>query len=951
MSARIARKKKNNMIRISEGSRKIRLEGDAEDLKAVSYKLRVRPKGFEHAPSFKAYVLTDGQDGWDGFISPLLFDRYNEKLAFALRGHKDAIIDVARKLKIAVDLSKCIKSPFAGISPDDIPDDIIQADFSLDEYQRESVAYWLRHGMGVNKIAVNGGKCLAYGTKVIMFDGSKKAVQDVVVGDRLMGPDSKPRRVLGLGRGVDAMYRIEQGNGENYACNEDHLLVLQTSGLRSSDGKRFSTGEERIISVARYLEIPVHKRKQLKGVKSPLIEFEPREVVLDPYFLGLWLGDGNSDDSAITTGDSEIRSFIYGLAASFGLKIKAEQGTGCETLHITKKSRKGPHKANAIKWALRQLLLIKNKHIPESYLANTSSVRRSLLAGLIDSDGHVKKNAVEFTFVNEQLSKDVTHLCRSLGLRAQLKPKNGTPYWRIWIKGDFSGIPVRVTKKQSLPVCRRELRYAINVVYTGIESYFGFTLDGDGKFLLGDFTITHNTAMFASVAAMIKRRYGDDGRILYVTQSERLVRQAYKEVTRFLPLLHITQYGGSKKDSTGKDMVIATVAMLWANQSDLRSQGWFDTFIAVLYDESHHVCSPTSSKLMNLIPAYFRLGASDTRRESDPAKMAKIRGLLGPIRYTVPVSTYIDIGRSAKPSIYIVENPSWKNRYSGIPHNAEPDTRAWALVGDEWKKGRYIGPVYQRDEDGQIVMTQTKELVGVDEMQSFDQQGVEETVKAAKWEYVQKPVTLDGYHSIQFDGDPEVYEVSSTYCLLERATDKAIVRFRERNQLIADWAKYYSEECGFPTVIVCTRTLHVLILESMVQKAIGESRVRILFSQHSSRERDEAFEWFRSTEGSVLITPLIKEGVSINEIRGGVIADYIGDWEVANQIIGRFIRKKQGENEAHITWFLDNQHSSLRRGSTRVLNKLKDMRRYQFYHPVTGPSSIKTATVYEKMGD
>jgi superfamily II DNA or RNA helicase len=112
--------------------------------------------------------------------------------------------------------------------------------------------------------------------------------------------------------------------------------------------------------------------------------------------------------------------------------------------------------------------------------------------------------------------------------------------------------------------------------------------------------------------------------------------------------------------------------------------------------------------------------------------------------------------------------------------------------------------------------------------------------------------------------------------------------------------------------------MHILILETLIGEMLGKDQVRILFSDHTPSQRDDAFNWFRHTPGHVLISPLLKEGVSINEIRGGVIADYVGGWEPMNQLIGRFIRKKKGENEAHITAFIDVQHPALRRGSRRV---------------------------------
>ncbi len=231
-------------------------------------------------------------------------------------------------------------------------------------------------------------------------------------------------------------------------------------------------------------------------------------------------------------------------------------------------------------------------------------------------------------------------------------------------------------------------------------------------------------------------------------------------------------------------------------------------------------------------------------------------------------------------------------------------------------------------------------------MDASGQMTIEQT---ADWHEVQVPVIVDGLHTIQFPNDKEFYEVSSDYCLLERVSDRAVVRFKERNEMIVQWAYHFAHDRKFPTLVVCTRSMHVLILESLIKKVLPEHKVRTLVGEDSSSKRDQTFDWFRRTPGSVLISPLVQEGVSINEIRGGVIADYVGNWERANQIIGRFIRKKKGDNEAHIAWFMDNQHPSLYRGCKRVMFRLKDIRGYTFHHPVQGPETIHKAKVYEKL--
>lgn len=99
------------------------------------------------------------------------------------------------------------------------------------EDQEISVAAARRHiAEGIRRILVQApcgyGKCLAKGTPVLMFDGSIKNVEDVCVGDFLMGPDSQPRRVESLARGQEMMYRIVPKHGNPYVVNESHVLSL-----------------------------------------------------------------------------------------------------------------------------------------------------------------------------------------------------------------------------------------------------------------------------------------------------------------------------------------------------------------------------------------------------------------------------------------------------------------------------------------------------------------------------------------------------------------------------------------------------------------------------------------------------------------------------------------------------------------------------------------------------
>ena len=438
------------------------------------------------------------------------------------------------------------------------------------------------------------------------------------------------------------------------------------------------------------------------------------------------------------------------------------------------------------------------------------------------------------------------------------------------------------------------------------------------------------TAAFAGFAATLKSHI-DEARFLYVTDRERLTSQVDREMQRFLPGWDITKYGGNGKDNTGKDMVVCTLAMLRTHFAELVVDGWFDTFNAILFDESHHAQAEQAEKLLLACnSAFFRVGASDTAKEDDPIAQMRITGLLGPVRTVVEQSTLIEAGRSAVPHIYLVDVPEWENKFSGIPYSVAINTPAWVLLSGEetMRKGVYKGPVYEKDAKGNIVMQKRRVLSGT-------------TMTSAE-----VPVIRPGFHTIEID---EIdYEIDSSYCLLKRAVDKAIIQFKERNDLVVEWSKYFSDQ-GKRTLVVATRTMHVLILESLIFDAVDPEIVRVLMGEDGKSKRDHTFDWFKRTPGAVLITPLVKEGVSINEIEAGVIADYVGDPEYANQIVGRFLRKKEGDNKAEIVWFVDRQQRRFKTGCQAMLKKLSKQAKgaFVFYYPVVHPQDVQAATVFD----
>ena len=154
-----------------------------------------------------------------------------------------------------------------------------------------------------------------------------------------------------------------------------------------------------------------------------------------------------------------------------------------------------------------QELLGPNLNIPAAYIKAPMQQRLELLAGLIDTDGSLTSGTFEFMQKRKLFADIAVYTARSLGFRATLKPKTvpsypDNTYWRVHISGDIERIPTRIPHKQaaSRKQTKDWTRTGFKVEPLGEGDYFGFTVNKDGRFLLGDFTVTHNTTVGMEVA-------------------------------------------------------------------------------------------------------------------------------------------------------------------------------------------------------------------------------------------------------------------------------------------------------------------------------------------------------------------------------------------------------------------------------------------------------------------
>ena len=362
--------------------------------------------------------------------------------------------------------------------------------------------------LSLRNLGVSGGKpgCFIEGTPVIMFNGKVRNVEDVKVCDIVMGDDSTPRTVLDVCYGEDDMYKIKPFKGDEIIVNKKHKLVLKCTGYNNHP-----KGEIIEITVEDFLKKSKMFKKRHKWFRAGIIDFPDSFVNIDPYVMGYWLGDGtkNQPEFTIDKKDEIIREFMKKYFESNNLIFKSNTSKNPDNITCRVISRQGTIGKNWFLNALKEHKVYNNKHIPWKYKCNSRAKRFSLLAGLIDSDGSFdsKANGYDIIQKRENLIDEIIYVARSLGLSAfknkctkkctnSPDPNHSGTYYRTLIYGKgIDKIPVLLKRKK----CREAYNFnnqlvcGFTIEFSHYGEYYGFTLDGNHRFLLGDFSVVRNT--------------------------------------------------------------------------------------------------------------------------------------------------------------------------------------------------------------------------------------------------------------------------------------------------------------------------------------------------------------------------------------------------------------------------------------------------------------------------
>lgn len=281
--------------------------------------------------------------------------------------------------------------------------------------------------------AAGGGKALSLDTPLVTPDGWV-TMGDVKVGDYLVDEKGKPTQVLAKSEVFTdhTVYEVTFSDGAKIVADEGHLWAVRNTNRNKPQVK--TTGE-----LIKNLTTPLGRHKWAIPVSAP-IEGKHLDLIIDPYVLGVWLGDGDTRRGYVTVGakDSQI------------LDMMREAG---ETLSPTTSPLHW--RVDNLSERLRTVGILGTyrspnpKRIPKEYLRASVSQRLALLQGIVDTDGYVDGD-VEITFTNPTLIDGLLELLHSLGIKARATESRAT------IDGKDHGPKWRVKFMTELPVARLE---------------------------------------------------------------------------------------------------------------------------------------------------------------------------------------------------------------------------------------------------------------------------------------------------------------------------------------------------------------------------------------------------------------------------------------------------------------------------------------------------------------
>lgn len=334
--------------------------------------------------------------------------------------------------------------------------------------------------------------------------------------DYIIGSDGRAKKVLKIfPKGEKEVFKVLFSDGSSTECCDDHLW--HTTTLKESQRK---DGLGSIKSLKEIKETLKAYSTKINNHKIPMIQpvsFEEKETIIDPYIMGILLGDGTLSEKYsvyFTSSDAEIQEHCNQVLPNDMLcKIKNKVGNSFNYSFIMKENENRLHRnSNTFVKEIKKYELFglksRTKFIPTDYKINSINKRLSLLQGLMDSDGFVSSDGsdVSYSTTSDKMAQDVQFIVQSLGGIAKINNKKSN-----YLKGAESVTIESKVVSISLPknICPFRLsrkvdrfksrkydlsRFITDIVSVGIKETKCILVESeDHLYATDDFILTHNT--------------------------------------------------------------------------------------------------------------------------------------------------------------------------------------------------------------------------------------------------------------------------------------------------------------------------------------------------------------------------------------------------------------------------------------------------------------------------
>jgi len=271
------------------------------------------------------------------------------------------------------------------------------------------------------------GKALWVDT-MVPTPGGWSTMGELEVGDEVFAPDGRAVPVVATSEVLEGREcrEVVFSDGNAVTADVGHQWVVYTH----DDRRR---GRTRIVTTA---DMEGHLRRgkdyRFHLAQAAPVEYPERDLPIDPYVLGVWLGDGTTTKAEVTCADRPILDELelagYAVTPASGPISYRVGGVG-----HTRDLHTGQYVANeSLQSRLRAMGVLGHKHIPADYLTASVAQRRALLSGLMDTDGYVDtQGRCDLTTINSYLADQYFELIASLGYRPKRAVKAATLYGRL----------------------------------------------------------------------------------------------------------------------------------------------------------------------------------------------------------------------------------------------------------------------------------------------------------------------------------------------------------------------------------------------------------------------------------------------------------------------------------------------------------------------------------------